>query len=432
MDQQPGNEQTQYEQPQSSEQQEVGQDGGLQPTELGGAALQGDEGRFDYTKAETVGRAINERIDTPHDIGGLNVRESLAASRLYQVSLDQLKENRHSTELLWRPNEERKQELLESVAREEGEVTTHDGEIATLKAELEDDGILVKNLKEKWHLSDNDVSDDDIVAYRDDITRELTTLEGEREYARRRLEQAKRDVEAYIDGYEQGTRGSAIESKNATQASLNHMANPLVKLYDLNPERFANLPTSEFMELSKKYVQLENELRSYEESLEWAKDTADAARDAAKFDTDEDFRQEDEWYVDRANAIHNLATTGNPSDRGGPDRFRTIVKDPEDSKYVLRDTILPALGATEVYKIRQLIDDPAVNSRFVEAATLISTNRIDRTPRQNIETLTTFIESLGADIEPKLEEAKQKLEAFKTENNPQPPVNNQTNEEAGS
>lgn len=203
------------------------------------------------------------------------------------------------------------------------------------------------------------------------------------------------------------------------QSDLKYETYSLGALYDRNPDRFANLPTSEFMKLSADYKELVDRFNESKGAVAWAGDSADAARDVAKLGTAEDLKSNDEWYVAQVRRLRDIAISG------GELVALSGSDGPLDSAYFLRDTFYPSLGAP--HRIVMTVEDEAVNSKLVETAKLIGADQMDRTPRQNAETLAVFFDSISAGILPELEQANRDLEAFKTEYSPRVASDNESN-----
>lgn len=212
-------------------------------------------------------------------------------------------------------------------------------------------------------------------------------------------------VEAVIEPKEEVAATPTLQSTN----------DKLAEFYSLNATEFATLPTSEFILKFKEHDSLIEAVKTAEASLEAAKTLASAARDTVNIGKyGADFQQSDRQYAKTVHAIYELASAGEFENKEGSLRAIHESDEPrEAAKKFLYGSLLSKLEVRD-RRINAIAHDSSVIDRFVEVAKIIEESRLDRTPRQNIETLTTFFDSIVGDVAAEVPAAQQTLDEFRT------------------
>lgn len=209
-----------------------------------------------------------------------------------------------------------------------------------------------------------------------------------------------------------------------TQKELQKITSPFEELYELNPERFAQLPTSEFIEIAKKF-------KNAKENLELAKGMRDAIQKLsgmvgqAERSLSEQQPVEDKQIV---GVLTSIALTGEsrnpfyngmitdfrePGDtevfystltRGGWDDERTNVFSPPSIHSGLED-----------YLQSEQHGGKGLKDLTVDTLDSIRNNLIDSTPRQNFAKLTELFKKVEDALTAATEQRQREFDEFKAQ-----------------
>jgi hypothetical protein len=219
---------------------------------------------------------------------------------------------------------------------------------------------------------------------------------------------SKPNLEAWTSSIQKRRAGIEKENKEI-QAGL---ADNYERLYALNPNTFAGLPTSQFMDLSREYSSLIRSVEEGNSAVDWIGSFAAAARGVANDGLSKlEEHRDDKKMTKMMEAVYSLAFKGSY-----PWAHTNIasVKDKGDAERFLRDDIF-----NSNFEAPEFIEDMGISEnnkeRVVELAKGYAENVMDRTPRQNAEAFAKLFEQMASDIEPTLSESRQKLNGFEDE-----------------
>lgn len=390
-------------------------EGVTQPEQLVGerSAQQQDDTdtRFDFKKAETVGHAVQQVLVDSESVNNLHgyarlINENLASSASRGDSLASLEKDPLHQDAWTRPIETEREAKLAAIDGFKESLRKTDEWLARVR-EILDDPIKMEAAKY------NEGSlEEDTEAYRKTVEQRLESLQLEKQEGELDLEEAKQGLDELVANFAQAMREKVANDREHIQDGLNFMSDQYEGLYDLDPEHFAIMPTREFMELAREYSRLYNRHKDLGEGVEWATAVLDAAKHAPDVGTENELRTSDQKQQ-AAEAIYELATTGTVFNH----RSRSVgvvIENPRAAHEFLAQELLPALGTTrELFEVVSSDKLSEVAERFSDTVKTMEANKIDRTPRQNIEEITKFIESIAGDLGKEMQEVEQKLEAFK-------------------